>query len=174
MNTTYNQTRLAYINAGRPLKEKPKKLIKKVSDKRQQKINEQREAASENALDLWFEKGMKECEPVCAECGFRADWLKEEKYKEIWRACQAHILPKRKEYGFTSIAANNDNRIILFPSWGGLLCGHHGYYDSNWYNASTMKIWPKVLEIIKDKLIPCIAEKEYKNIPEIILKHINQ
>jgi hypothetical protein len=159
---------------------KEKKPLKKVSPKRAAQIKEEREGGKEDSLDKWFEHWMEVSEPVCAECGMRADWLKEEQvdekkrevYRLMWRACQAHILPKKKVYGFPSLATNMDNHIVLFPSWGGHLCGCHGFYDSNWYNASTMKIWTDIVKTFTDKLNNLIPEAERKNIPEVLLKEL--
>src|SRR5688500_15556083 len=55
--------------------------------------------------EQWFEDRMKESLPVCMNCGMEASWLIQPEYKKIWRACQAHILPKRKT-GFPSVATN--------------------------------------------------------------------
>jgi hypothetical protein len=164
---------------------KPKKAIPKVSAKKRAEDAEAKEAylkSRENtsvprgtldkiSLNQWFDYHMEHSEPVCSECGMRADWVKQPGYEKIWKACQAHVLPKKKSYGFPSIAANIDNHIVLFPSWGGHLCGHHGEYDSSWFNATTMKIWPQVVERFR-QLYPLISEKERKNIPEQLLKEI--
>lgn len=160
----------------------PYKGIRKKSLKAIASEKAERENKTDVGLDKWFEERMATSEPVCAECGMRADWLLEPQedakksaaYKLMWRACQAHILPKKKTYGFPSIATNPENHIILFPSWGGHLCGCHGFYDSNWYNASTMKIWPQVLQTMKKKLLPFIAENEKKNIPEQLLTALDE
>lgn len=93
------------------------------------------------ALKLWYDGKMLHSEPVCDNCGMRADWLKGIGCEKIWHACQAHILPKKKDYGFPSIATDPDNHLVLFPSWGGLLCGCHGAYDSNWERAAGMKVF---------------------------------
>lgn len=178
----YLKRRQDHINAGRPLPKKERYYIPKKSEKRIAKEKEARELGSDLTLDDWFEKGMKDFPPVCMECGMNAHWLfdltedikKAEAYKLMWRACQAHVLPKKKRYGFPSIATNPDNRLILFPSWGGHLCGCHGFYDSNWYNASTMKIWPKVIEIVTVKLYPILTIEEKKRIPEIFLPFLNK
>lgn len=161
---------------------KEKKPLNKVSDKKKQELAENTKEGKENALDKWFEFHMEHSKPICAECGMEAFWLlkpqedkeKEKAYKLIWRASQAHVLPKKKNFGFSSIATNLDNHIVLFPSWGGLLCGCHGFYDSNWYNASTMNIWKDAIEIIKTRLYPFIDPKELKNLPDIIVKELNQ
>lgn len=175
----YLKKRQEHILNDRPLPEKKKNKIKPVSDKRAAKIAAAKNAKTDDSLDAWFERKMATSKPVCAECGMEAYWLlepqedpkKAEAYRLMWRACQAHILPKKKNYGFPSLATNDDNHIVLFPSWGGHLCGDHGFYDSNWYNATTMKIWPKVVEAFK-KLYPLIPHDERKNIPEQLLKEI--
>lgn len=178
---SYMEKRRQWSQIGKPKKEKkvyriPQKSAKKIAEEKAEK-----ELGSELTLDMWFEKGMKENQPVCAECGMRADWLlepqtdpkKAEAYKLMWRASQAHILPKKKRYGFPSLATDPNNRIILFPSWGGHLCGCHGFYDSGWFNATTMKIWPLVVETFKTKLYPLIAESEKKNIPNQLLEALD-
>ncbi len=166
---TYLEQRRQFIQAGRPLKQKERYTIKRVSDKRAAKIREQRINTPDVTLDAWFDHFMKVSEPICMECGFEAQWLKQPEYATIWRACQAHLLPKRKNYGFPSLATNFDNHLVLFPSWGGHLCGCHGFYDSNWYNASTMKIWDEVVKTFQSKLYALIPQAEQKNIPEILL-----
>ena len=163
---------------------KEKKPMKRVSDKKKAEDAEQkkdRATSGDFTLDKWFEHFMKVSDPVCAECGMRADWLlepqedpkKAEAYRLIWRACQAHVLPKKKRYGFPSLANNLNNHIVLFPSWGGHLCGCHGFYDSGWFNATTMNIWHKIVETFKS-MYPLIPESEKKNIPEQLLKTIQQ
>lgn len=83
-----------------------------------------------------------------------------------YRIATAHVLPKRKEYGFPSVAANPINRLFLADS-----CGHHTMYDSSWEKAATMKVWPMAVEIFK-KLYPLIPASERKNIPEVFLQEI--
>jgi hypothetical protein len=160
---------------------KEKKPLKKKSPKTLAREKQQRmEQTTDKKEDDYYEYWMEHAEPVCAECGMTAYWLlepqedekKRESYRLMWRACQAHLLPKKKEYGFPSLRNNLDNHIVLFPAWGGHLCGDHGFYDSSWFNASTMKIWPEVKQIIIEKLIPLVSEKEKKNIPEILLKEL--
>lgn len=170
---SYLDDRRNHINAGRPLPEPKKpKWLKQVSDKRAAKLAEQKADRGEEKtpLEKWYDDRMAESEPVCAECGMRADWVKQTGNEKIWRACQAHLLPKKKNYGFPSIATLPENHLVLFPSWGGHLCGCHGFYDSGWYNATTMKIWPQALETIQTKLLPFIVESEKKNIPDVIKK----
>lgn len=164
--------RMAHILADRPLPEKKKYRIAPKSAKRMAKEAAQVQSGTESPQDLWFKEKMATSEAKCSECGMVAEWLKQPQYAPIWKACQAHILPKKKRYGFPSIATHPDNHMVLFPSWGGHLCGCHGFYDSNWYNSSTMKIWPQVLKTIMEKLLPKIAPEERKNIPDIFIKEL--
>lgn len=111
--------------------------------------------------------------PKCMNCGAFIP----EKIKQIgkkfsldgYRCATAHVLPKRKEYGFPSVAANPINRLFLGSAIGG--CGCHDDYDSSWEKASTMKIWPLAVEIFK-QLYPLIHPSERKSIPEVFLQEI--
>lgn len=147
--------------------------IAKVSEKKKQEIKEEKISGESKALKAYYDYHMTHSQPVCQECGSRADWLLLPEYSAVWKACQAHLLPKKKG-AFPSIAANLDNHIVLFPSLGGKLCGHHGEYDSSWYNATTMKVWPSVEKIIIEKLVPHIAEGELRKLPEVIQNKIEQ
>lgn len=108
--------------------------------------------------------------PYCMECGAKIP----EKIKMIgkkfsldgYRCATAHVLPKRKEYGFPSVASNPINRLFL-----GSGCGCHNKYDSSWEAAATMKVWPLAVEIFK-KLYAVIAVNERKNIPEVFLQEL--
>lgn len=194
----YLKKRFQHILDDRPLPEKKIYKLKPVSDKRKKKLAELKEAETKRqeektklpyydatAADLkkdnsmitlsdWFDLKMRTSTPICMECGMEAYWLLEPKNENIWKACQAHILPKKKEM-FPSIATNLDNHMILFPSWGGHLCGCHGFYDSGWYNATTMKVWDKiVVKTFVEKLYPNIALSERRKIPEALLKQLKQ
>ncbi len=116
----------------------------------------------------WFKARMAENAPVCMNCGMEASWLLQPEYEKIWRACQAHILPKRKTQ-FPSVATHPMNHMVLFPVWGGHLCGCHDEYDSGWYNATTMKVWEIAKRRFKE-FESAISEKERRKIPEQFLK----
>lgn len=126
----------------------------------------------EAQMQLYWMSAKKEIakNPKCQECGA----LIPEKIKMVgknysldgYRCATAHVLPKRKEYGFPSVAANLINRLFL-----GTGCGCHNKYDSSWEKAATMKVWPLAVEIFK-KLYPLIAPAERKNIPEVFLQEI--
>lgn len=153
----------------------PKKSSKKI--KQEKKEAELKEASKELGgsvysadQEQWFMERMKENVPVCMNCGMVASWLLEPRYEKIWRACQAHILPKRKTQ-FPSIATHPSNHLVLFPVWGGHLCGCHDEYDSGWYNATTMKVWPKAVERFK-QFKSSISPKEMRRIPDALLQYI--
>jgi len=154
---------------------KPPKKLKRVSDKKAAEMKAEKEKRTDKPVDEYFSYHMTHSKPVCMECGMEAYWLLEEQtdpqkkkaYELMWRASQAHILPKKKKHGFPSVAGVLENHLVLFPSWGGHLCGDHGFFDSNWYNATTMKIWPKVVEIFKTYLYPRLTEEEKKRLPDV-------
>lgn len=172
--STDNKHILEQLQRARMPKSKPApKPIAKVSEKKKEEIKEEKASGESKALKAYYDYHMAHSNPQCAECGMTADWLLKPEYAAVWKACQAHLLPKKKG-AFPSIAANLDNHIVLFPSFGGKLCGHHGEYDSSWYNATTMKVWPGVENTIINKLVPHIAENEQRKLPEIIQNKIKQ
>lgn len=168
MSNDYQKRRMQHILDDRPLPEPKIYRINKVSPKRRAKIEAQKGIVVDP--NEFFTYHMKTNVPCCWECGMGANWLLDPAYEKVWRACQHHVLPKRKTM-FPSLAQNLQNHMVLFPSFGGKLCGCHGFAESSWYNASTMKTWPKMVEIFID-LYPQIPEKERKNIPEIFLSYI--
>jgi len=97
--------------------------------------------------------------PICAECGA---WIP----PAFYRAAIAHVLPKRKEYGFPSVARHPLNKMFL-----GAGCGCHKKYDDTWEGASQMKIWSTAI-IIFVEIYPFIHPDEYKNIPDILRPYI--
>jgi hypothetical protein len=106
-------------------------------------------------IQKWYEEKIKHCKWICEECGqscFSND-------KQYQYAAQAHLLPKSL---FPSAAVHPLNYACLGPS-----CGCHGRYDSNWSNASKMKIWQPSLQIIYI-LIPLLWPEEYRKLPDII------
>lgn len=154
-----NKLRNATVKTGRKLRNEDTELSNEDKVKLAQMDLYWKSAANELALH-----------PKCDECGAPIP----EKIKLFgknftisgYRAATAHCLPKRKEYGFPSVAHLLDNRIFL-----GAGCGCHSRYDRSWEDAASMKIWPIALEKIK-KIVPLIDPKERKNIPDIILQEI--
>jgi hypothetical protein len=168
-------------NAGKPRDKKiyriPKKSAKKLKQEAEEKellkaAKEMGKGTGISDQEQWFEDRMKESLPVCMNCGMEANWLLQPEYKKIWRACQAHILPKRKA-GFPSVATHPMNHLVLFPVWGGHLCGCHNEYDSSWYNATTMKVWG-IAKHRFNEFENSISKNERGRIPEQFLKTINE
>ncbi len=112
-------------------------------------------------MDLFWLSACKAlaAHPYCMECGAFIP-------AAFYRAATAHVLPKRKEFGFPSVASNIINRLFL-----GAGCGCHNKYDRSWQDAATMKVFPHAVEIFK-LLYPSIDPAEHKNIPKVFLKHI--
>ena len=67
--------------------------------------------------------------PFCENCGAFIS-------PAYYRAATAHILPKKEDYGFPSVAAHPKNRLFL---GGG--CGCHNL-THRWDTFSKMKVWP--------------------------------
>lgn len=97
--------------------------------------------------------------PKCDECGNFIPAI-------YYRASTAHVLPKRKEFGFPSVESHPLNKIFL-----GSNCGCHKKYDNTWEEAAQMKIWPKVIVIFQE-LYPFIHPSEHKNIPDVLRQYI--
>lgn len=106
-------------------------------------------------LVAWYEKKVSECDWICCECGKSCY----SNNKDFRFAAQAHILPKSL---FPSIATHELNHMCLGP-----VCGCHGKYDSNWANASKMKVWPEALDTMY-VLIPLLPPVEYRKLPDIV------
>lgn len=162
-----------------PTKKEPKPL-KKVSDKKAAEIKDYKESGGDNEMDKYFDYHMKNSFPRCDNCGMEAKWLlepqedkeKAKMYLLMWRASQAHVLRKKDGIGgFPSIATNLTNHLVLFPRWGGYLCGCHDLYDSSYENMAKMAVFPKAIDII-NQLYPFIKTEEKKYLPEIITQEI--
>lgn len=112
-------------------------------------------------MDLFWLTAAREIDknPRCWECGVFIP-------SKFYRAATAHVLPKRKEYGFPSMAGNLNNYLVL-----GAGCGCHFRYDSCWEKAAQMKVFALAIEKFKI-LYPLIPASERKNIPEVFLQEI--
>lgn len=132
-------------------------IISPVKDDNSRQIN----------LVNFFEKMMRISVPVCENCGAYANWITSPAYKTLWKSSMAHILPKKI---FRSIETNELNILVMFPSYSGV-CDCHTNYDSSWHKASSMRVWPKVVERFK-MLYPLISQEERKHIPEVLLREL--
>lgn len=118
----------------------------------------------DNDLELWFLHRMHTCVPICENCNTAALFLTEEKYKKLWRSCQAHLLPKRH---FKSISHHPLIGMVLGSGYSGM-CFCHDNYDRGWSYAEKMNIWPEVVRRFQI-LYPLISENEHRFIPKQLL-----
>lgn len=145
---------------GKPPKEKTFSAINKKSEKKIAEEKAAKESGTDEAMDRWFDfviSIIKE-NPYCWECG-------EIILPEYFRDAAAHILPKKKEYGFPSVATHEENFLIL-----GAGCGCHNK-THRWDTFQKMKVWPLAVERFKI-IYPFIATKERKNLPQVLLQAI--
>jgi hypothetical protein len=177
---SYLDERRKFIEAGRPLPEKKKHVINKVSPKRQKKLDELKAAGTDGEMDKFFDAMLKRCTGKCLFCqgkttvasnGFWRDdnpkWSQEANDKKheqdierMKRASIAHLLPKRpvEKGGFPSVATHESNWIEL--CWS---C--HTSFDSGNITWLTIKDSHEWL-VIREKLLevlPLVAEEERKH-----------
>ena len=157
----YLKKRQELIFAGRPLKEKKKYVIPKVSKKMAEKLGQQKkESNGENSeLQKWYAVIMEQEEGKCWETGEKID----KRDKMGWHGSIAHCLPKDL---FPSVKTHPMNYMIL-KMWGGT----HGQYDASWEKAAKMKIWPYACKIF-NILYPLLTREEKSKLPDIILQEI--
>lgn len=81
----------------------------------------------------------------------------------FYRAASAHILPKRKTYGFPSVATHPMNFIIL-----GAGCGCHAKYDRSWDDAEQMPVFRVVKKRFK-YFVDSLPPDDLRRVPECFL-----
>lgn len=160
--STYLEQRRAFIEAGRPLKEKKKYQIPKVSKKRAEKIAKEKEDRGDGDTELqrFFKSAMKRMTGHCLWCGAKTET---HIYRyAIYSVC--HLLDKR-ETMCPSVKCHPCNWIELCPD-------HHTKFDSmNWEEREELGFW----NIIQDKLImvyPDLAITERRHFPQKVLQYI--
>lgn len=163
----YLRKRQEHIYAGRPLPEKKKYRIPKVSEKRASKLAEQKEQyiGGKSEKEKWFDARRKELIGVC-QCGCGR---KSSKHEDAhFRSSCCHILPQRL---FPSVALNQYN------------CVERNFWDgchSNMDNKS-MELWPNFAdwEDIKERFFiisPLLTDQErnkkfYKHLKTLVCKN---
>jgi len=133
---------------------KPKKQIKKVSDKKAAEMKEQKAAGSDWAMDLFFQSQRKSMTGRCLFCN--GDTMKKD--DEKFHFSLAHLLPKAI---FKSVATHPDNIIEL--CFYGESC--HTNFDNGMITWEFIKDSAEWL-IIREKLLtvlPLVAEDERKH-----------
>lgn len=148
--------------AGRPLKDKKKYTIPKVSEKRKAKEKEQREAGGDDGLDKFFEKMRKRMVGVC-QCGCARKSSKFE--DDHYRASICHIFPKRI---FKSIATNELNWVER-NFWEGCHSNLDNQSITKWVN---MADWDDIKERFHE-LSPLLTDEEraskfYQNLEKLV------
>lgn len=148
--------RLQKIKLGQLPKEavaKPKKPLKKVSDKKAEEIKAKK-ASGDSEMDLFFAANRKHMTGRCLFCN--ADTMKKD--DEKFHFSLAHLLPKAI---FPSVATHPDILIEL--------CFYNNSCHTNFDNG--MITWEfikdsKEWEVIKERLLnilPAVAPEERKN-----------
>lgn len=136
--------------ANLPKSKKPY-YIPKISKKRQEKLDREKQNGTDIGLDIFFEKMRKKCKGRCFFCNQSTTY----KNDELWRIAIAHLLPKKH---FKSIATDENN-------WVELCWNCHTDFDSakiTWELLKDSKEW----EVLKEKLfqlLPMIPTHERKN-----------
>lgn len=140
---------------------KTKKTIAKVSAKKLAKDKEDREDGSDLDLKGWFEKmrNIIKANPICENCGGP---ISEQHYLHS----SAHLLPKRKDYGFPSVRANINNHLVLCVT-----AGCHQLWDRAWSDAEMMEVFPLALERFR-LFADSIIEEERFRVPDIFYEII--
>lgn len=115
--------------------------------------------------ELWFLARRGEMTGRCLFCGSKTEKHNDKTYKRSI----AHLLAKRPTM-FPSVATNKDNWLEL--------CFYNNSCHTNFDNCMiTLELlkdsfeWKLIVEKFK-KVYPFIAEREKKNIPEILLKEL--
>lgn len=143
----YLKKRMEHILAGRPLKQPKKYTIPQMSEKRKEKLKEQKQPS--DIMAEFFEAMRKKMVGVC-QCGCGG---KSQKHDDaFYRHCICHIFPKRL---FPSIAIHPLNWVER-SFWGGC----HGNMDDR-----SMELWPAMADWddIKEKfhvLAPLLTDDE--------------
>lgn len=159
------QKRLDFVNAGRPLKEKKRYTIPKVSEKRKKKLAEQN-VSGDSALDIWFEERRREMTGKCFFCGGKTEKHNDDTYR-----CSIHHLFEKRETMFPSVATHPENALELCHY--GNSC-HTNVHNGRitWELLMDSKEGAIILEKVK-KIYSYIAQAEMKNFPDTLLKYLN-
>ena len=163
--SNYLDERRAFIQAGRPLKEKKKSFLNKISPKRKAKMAEQLANKGDGGLDKWFEERRKEMTGKCCLCGGNS----EKKNDDTYRRSIHHLLEKRPTM-FPSVALHEDNWLeVCFWNNACHTNIHNG--TITWELLHDSSEWKIIVDKFK-RIFPFIAENEKKNIHPLLLKEL--
>lgn len=133
-------------------------IFQKHMDKMKKDGKKEKEV-DQTELQKWYAEIMQKEEGRCWETGEKINKTD----RRGWHGSISHVLPKAD---YPSVATHPLNYMIL-KMWGGT----HGQYDSNWENASKMKIWPYACKIF-NILYPLLTREEKGRLPDIITQEI--
>lgn len=155
---SYLDERRKFIEAGRPLPEKKKYQLKKVSDKRAAKIAAEKveRGDSETKLQKFFRRCIKQMTGRCSETGLPT--ARFPYHEAICSVC--HILPQQ-----------SCKSVATHPAiWIELDKDFHKKFDAmSWKEKEKLKCWP----VIRERLVmvyPDLAENERRHFPDSVLK----
>jgi hypothetical protein len=162
--------RLQMIKQGLLPKEtgaKLKKAIPRQSEKKKAELAAEKENKGDTPLDRWFEERRVEMTGKCCLCNGKTERNNDETYRH-----SIHHLFDKKPALFQSVSCHPDNWLEL--------CYYGNSCHTNIHNRTIT--WELLLDSAEGQMIvdkfrkiyPFIAENERKNIPEILLKTLNQ
>jgi hypothetical protein len=157
---SFLEKRREHIQNGRPLPEKKKYYIPKVSVKRQAKLDAEKAALAgqDSFLVRWYKSHMKVMSSTCDECGLAV----ETRVYQYAINSICHILAKRDAVA-PSVKYHPMNFITLCPY-------HHDILDkSNWKEIELWGAWPIIIERLV-MVYPDLAIEERRFFPDSVLK----
>jgi len=132
-----------------------KKGIKKAS-KSKSGIEKKNKKAE---LNVFFANQLPQIPNNCENC--QTDITYYRSNKNMWRSLVAHILPKRDNYGFPTVATHPQNRVFLCPT-----C--HGNYDNLGSDfAKSMQCLPIMKERFNE-FKHLLTESEIQRVPNYL------
>lgn len=134
------------------------------TNRRSQKKNSQTEKGRDKIdfkkdLNIFFADQLPQIPNRCENC--KTDITYYRANKNIWRSLVAHILPKRENYGFPTVATHPQNRVFLCPH-----C--HGNYDNL---GSDFAVKMECLPIMKERFNTfkhLLTESELARVPDYL------
>lgn len=110
-------------------------------------------------LSIFFADQLPQIPSRCENCN--TDIRSYRANKKFWRSLVAHILPKRENYGFPTVATHPQNRVFLCPD-----C--HGNYDNL---GSYFAVKMECLPIMKERFNSfkhLLSESDLQRVPEYL------
>ncbi len=160
---TYLEQRRAFIEAGRPPKEKKIYKIPPISKKKAALMEAEKGLTSVgggNELDRWFNERRKEMNGSCGHCGGKSCKDSDQYFK--FSIC--HILPKAY---FPSVATNLNNWLEL--CFWNQSC--HTLMDNKILDLTEMACWDEIVTKFV-AMYPDIAQSEKRRIPSVLLEYV--